>query len=132
MEWSERIDNRKYLFGTVLAFGFAIYAGKQGVVDTLLLCGIVIGSILNQWLMVKILGRALKKMTSAPGEVSGGGWFALQVVLKLSVLGCLFYALIVYGRHLAAFGLILYTFQLIILVLSIKSSSTFLNKGPPT
>lgn len=132
MEWSEKIEIKKYLFGTAVSLGFAGYASNGSGHDFMLLCGIVCGSILNQWLMVKILGRALRRMTASVLESDSSFIFVLQVVLKLVVLGIFFYSLIVYGRHLVLYGLILYTFQLIILVLSIKSSSTFLNKGPPS
>ena len=114
-----------------MAVGFAWWAGKGNTQDFLLLCGIILGSVLNQWLMVRILGKALSRILSEPGDAGNGLVFAGQIVLKLVVLGVFFYALIVYGRHLALTGILLYTFQLIILVLSIKSRSTFLNKGPP-
>lgn len=131
MVWSEKIDNRKYLIGTSIAVGFAWWAGKGNLSDFMLLCGIILGSAMNQWLMVKILGKALSRILDKPSEAGSGWGFAVQIILKLLVLGGFFYALIIYGRHLALYGLLLYTFQLIILVLSIKSSSTFLNKGPP-
>ncbi len=111
--------------------GFAWWGAKGVLPDFALLCGIIFASIFNQWLMVKILSKALGKILSQPQEAGSGWGFAVQIVLKLFVLGGFFFALIVYGRHQALNGILLYTFQLIILVLSIKSSSTFLNKGPP-
>jgi len=95
------------------------------------LLGIVAGSVLNQWLMFVILGKLLRRMTDGVRKVSWMEQAVLwgQIGLKFSLLGAIFYYLIVHARHVVAQGLLLYTFQLIILVLSIKNIGAFLKKG---
>ena len=126
MGWSEKIDNRKYLFGSSVGLLAACFAAKWEMHGTILLSAIVIGSALNQWLMFLILGRALGRMTQEGGNEGRNAFvFALQIVGKFAVLGVPFYVLIQQARHLVLFGLVLFTFQLIILVLSIRNRGTF-------
>jgi hypothetical protein len=131
MDWSERIDNKKYFVGTLVALSFASFAGRMSLFDALFLVGIIIATVLNQWLMFVVLGKLLRSMMEQQSKPSRYQQLVLwgQIGLKFSVLGAMFYFLIGYARHLAAFGLILYTFQLIILVLSIKNIGAFLKKG---
>ena len=131
MDWSEKIDNKKYFGGTFIAVVFAVYAGRSAVLDASLLLGIIAASVLNQWLTFKVLGKLLRGMNELPSKSGRSQRLVLwgQITLKFSVLGVMFYFLITHARYLAAQGLLLYTFQLIILILSIKNISAFLKKG---
>ena len=134
MDWSEKIDNKKYFGGTFIAVVFALVAGKWRLMETAFLLGIVLGTMINQWLMFVILGKLLQRVTDGKSKVSWMDQMTLwlQVGLKFFLLGALFYYLVIYARHVAAQGLLLYTFQLIILILSIKNISDFFNKkGSP-
>ncbi len=131
MDWSEKIDNKKYLSGTLIAVVFAVYAGRSAPFDAAFLLGVIGASVLNQWLMFRVLGKLLQGMNELPSKPGRYQRLVLwgQITLKFSVLGVMFYFLITHARHLAAQGLLLYTFQLIILILSIKNISAFLKKG---
>jgi hypothetical protein len=130
MEWSKKINNKKYIFGTLISLGLVFFVTKGAIPDVLYLMAVILGSVANQWLMFAILGKILssimaeKKLTWLQKLT-----FWLQIALKFSLLGCIFYILIVHARHIVAQGLILYTFQLIILVLSIKNIAASLKKG---
>jgi hypothetical protein len=133
MEWSQRINNIKYAIGTLLSLLFALYSSKAQFPAVAYLLMVVVGSVLNQWLMFVILGKVLQQITenqklNAHQKIV----FWLQIALKFAVLGGVFYTLIVHARPIVAQGLILYTFQLIILVLSIKNIADSFKKGPPT
>ncbi len=99
-------------------------AARWDALDWMLLCAIVLSSALNQWLMVLIFGAAFRKMAGSAEETSNLK-LAGKMVLKMAVILVSFYALIKFGRHLVLHGIILYTFQLIILVMSIKKGSAF-------
>ncbi len=130
MDWSTKIDNRKYLLGTLIAFGIIGYVTKARFPDVAFLSMVTVGSALNQWLMFVILGKIFNQMTENKKLSFYQKFiFWLQVALKFFMLGSIFYALIVHARHVVAQGLILYTFQLIILVLSIKNISDSMTKG---
>lgn len=133
MEWSEKISNKKYLVGTAFALLLALYAGRSSWLGVGILAGVVLASVLNQWLMFVVLGKLLSNMTEDMTPLSRGQKLVLwgQIALKFSLLGAVFYFLISEARHLVAQGLLLYTFQLIILVLSIKNIGAFLKKGSP-
>lgn len=133
MDWSEKIDIKKYWLGTVAAVIIGLFAAKWNAYDAAILLTVIGGSVLNQWLMFIILGKLLGRMSAEARELSITEKLTLwiQVALKFSVLGAIFYYLILYARHIVAQGLLLYTFQLIILILSIKNIGDFINKGPP-
>jgi predicted membrane channel-forming protein YqfA (hemolysin III family) len=132
LEWSERISNKRYLFGTIVALGLAVWGAQGDVYATLLLCGAVLASVANQWLMFSILGRAFRHMTQGSQAKSmRSPLFMLQVVVKLFGMGAFFFLLAEKGRTVLFQGVVLYTFQLIILVWSIKNRSAFFKKGPP-
>jgi hypothetical protein len=131
MDWSEKIENKKYIGGTLVSVVIATTLTKAETRDAIVLVGVILCSALNQWLMFLILGKLLKQMTEEsvrPNLITRAKLW-LQVALKFSLLGGVFYYLISYSRHLVAHGLILYTFQLIILVLSIKNIGAFIKKG---
>lgn len=131
MEWSEKIDNKKYFLGTIAAVVIGLFAAKGSLFNSLLLLIVIAGSVLNQWLMFVILGKLLSRMTAEARDLSLTEKLTLwiQIALKFSILGAIFYYLILYARHIVAQGLLLYTFQLIILILSIKNIGDFINKG---
>ena len=130
MDWSEKIDNRKYIGGTLIAFIIIGYVTRGRVPDSIYLTGVTVGSVLNQWLMFVILGKVLKQISfSEKLNLTQRVTFWLQIALKFFLLGSIFYVLIVHARHIVAQGLILYTFQLIILVLSIKNIASSMKKG---
>jgi hypothetical protein len=130
MDWSKKIDKRRYVMGTLLLLGVAIYMAKARFPDATYLLLVTIGSALNQYLMFLILGKVLKQTSKnqklSPNQKS---MFWFQISLKFILLGTVFYVLIVYARHMVAQGLILYTFQLIILILSIKNIADSMKKG---
>jgi len=131
MGWSEKIDNKRYLAGCLLAVVYALYFGRNGFLDSMLLLGMILASGLSQWIMFKILGKFLSNMTQSRSASDRFSQLVLwgQVLLKFSVIGVMLFILITWGRHLVSHGLILYTFQLIILILSIKNIGAFLKKG---
>jgi hypothetical protein len=131
MDWSEKIDNKKYWLGTVAAVVIGLFAAKWNIADAVILLTVIGGSVLNQWLMFVILGKLLSRMSDEARQLSLTEKLTLwiQVALKFSILGAIFYYLILYARHVVAQGLLLYTFQLIILILSIKNIGDFINKG---
>ena len=116
--------------GTMLLLGVAVYMAKARFPDATYLLLVTIGSALNQYLMFLILGKVLKQTSKnqklTPNQKS---MFWFQISLKFILLGTVFYVLIVYARHMVAQGLILYTFQLIILILSIKNIADSMKKG---
>lgn len=130
MEWSKKIDNRKYAAGTIIALIIIGYVTRGQWSDALFLLMVTLGSALNQWLMFVILGKVFKQMIENK-KLTFTQRLILwsQVALKFFMLGAIFYSLIVYARHIVAQGLILYTFQLIILVLSIKNIADSMTKG---
>jgi hypothetical protein len=130
MEWSKKIDNRKYVTGTMFALGIIAYVTRGRYPDVLFLLIVTLGSALNQWLMFVILGKIFKQITENKKiSLYQKFLFWFQIALKFFLLGSIFYALIVHARHVVAQGLILYTFQLIILVLSIKNIADSMKKG---
>mgnify|MGYP001627270981 CR=1 FL=1 len=131
MEWSEKIDNKKYFLGTAASVAIGVFTVKARLFDSGLLLTVIAGSVLNQWLMFVILGKLLTRMgnDTSPLGMAEKLTLWIQVILKFSILGVIFYYLIQHARHVVPQGLILYTFQLIILILSIKNIGDFLNKG---
>jgi hypothetical protein len=130
MEWSKKINNRKYATGTIFALGIIAYVTKGRFPDVLFLLVVTLGSALNQWLMFVILGKIFKQITENQKlSLYQKFLFWFQIALKFFLLGSIFYALIVHARHIVAQGLILYTFQLIILILSIKNIADSMKKG---
>jgi hypothetical protein len=130
MDWSEKIDNRKYIGGTLVALIIIAYVTRGRIPDSIYLLGVTVGSVLNQWLMFIILGKVLKQISfSEKLNFAQRLTFWFQIALKFFLLGSIFYVLIVHARHIVAQGLILYTFQLIILVLSIKNIASSMKKG---
>lgn len=123
MEWSKKIDLKKYVFGTGLALCFAVYSGGGKLWPTLLLGFVVVASALNQWLWFKILNNLLKRMQSNGLEQISKKRMVFEFCLKWLIIAASFYLLITYARAKIVQGLILYTFQLIILILSIKNVS---------
>lgn len=109
----------------------AMLGGLGRPVDTITLFVVVAGSVLYQWLMFVILEKMFRRKAQ-DGEVDSFKSkmiFRAQVALKFSVMGLIFYYLTHYARHIVAQGMILFTFQLIILILSIKNIGDFTNKG---
>ncbi|MCE3011900.1 MAG: hypothetical protein LW878_02435 [Proteobacteria bacterium] len=130
MEWSKKIDNRKYAIGTFFALVIIAYVTRGRFPDVIYLLVVTLGSALNQWLMFVILGKIFKQIAeNKKFSLYQKFLFWLQVALKFFLLGSIFYALIVHARHVVAQGLILYTFQLIILILSIKNIADSMKKG---
>lgn len=131
MGWSENVSNKKYFAGCVIALVYALYFGRGSVLEALLLIGMIVASGLSQWIMFKILGKFLVNMTEKRGATDRFSQVVLwgQVTLKFSLMGIAIFMLVTWARHLVSHGLILYTFQLIILILSIKNIHAFLKKG---
>ena len=126
MEWSEKIENKKYFAGTVISL-IAAWLVSRGVArDALMLMGIVLVAVLNQWLMFLIMGTAAQRTKETRYITPVDNlMFVGKILLKLATMGGGFLLLVNYGRHLVAYALVLYTFQLIILVLSIKNRGAF-------
>ncbi len=122
MEWSEKIESKKYVFGTLISLIAAGIVSRGDVPDALMLVGIVLVAVVNQWLMFLIMSTAAHR-TKESRRVTGGDniKFVGKILLKFATMGGGFLLLVNYGRHLVAYALVLYTFQLIILVLSIKN-----------
>ncbi len=128
MEWSERIDNRKYLIGSVIGLLAGALVARGQWIDMLILWGVVFVAAANQWLLFRALAYALRRMLQSD-EVPNPGRGQLimmgQIILKLGLLAGAFYYVVGYARHLVPYALVLFTFQLIILVLSIKNKGAF-------
>lgn len=131
MYWSKKINNKKYFTGTLVATILAMLGGLGRPVDTLTLFVVVAGSVLYQWLMFVILEKMFwrKAQGDDADSFKTKMIFRTQVALKFSVMGFIFYYLTHYARHIVAQGMILFTFQLIILILSIKNIGDFTTKG---
>jgi len=130
MDWSTKIDNKKYGLGTLIALLVTAFVTKGKLPDAIYLLTVTMGSVLNQWLMFLIFGKVFNNITqNTKFTFQQKIILGLQVALKFIMLGSLFYLLIVHARHVVAQGLILYTFQLIILILSIKNITASMKKG---
>ncbi len=131
MGWSENVSNKKYFAGSLVALFYALYFGRDSAVEAALLVGMIVASGLSHWIMFIILGKFLLNMTESRGASDRFSRVVLwgQVTLKFSVMIIMIFLLVTWGRHLVSHGLILYTFQLIILILSIKNIHAFLKKG---
>lgn len=130
MDLLEKISLRRYALGSVCAMAFALYVAHGQLGDSLLLLSGVLASALNQWLMFSLLGRAFNQTGEKLAPSKSFPALALQALVKLFGLGIYFYLLVKLGQHLLLEGVFLYTFQLIILVWSIKKRDAFYKKGP--
>jgi len=132
MGWTEKIENKKYILGSVINLGFAIYGGKASWVFALCLSYVIIASILNHVFMVNAFVKLIKAMreedTDTPGQRNRKIMFYL--IAKVLILISAFIILLKYAEPVILYGMLCYVFQLIILGLSIKNMETFFNKGP--
>lgn len=129
MDLKNRISLKKYSFGTAIGTGFALYSGEGDLVKTVALVNIIAASVLNHYLWFALLGKMVRKLSSPTKDKVGRLGFILQILGKWLVLGLSFYLASQYARDKIAHALILFTFQLIILVLSIKNISSYFEKG---
>lgn len=131
MSWAKRIDNRNYTIGTAANIGIAVFLGLPSLSSVLTLVYVVIGAFLNQYYTIKVFERLIKRSEftdSAPGK----GPLFIHIFLKIFFLISAFVCLMVFNRDKVLYGLLGYTFQLIILFLSIKNIGQFFKKGTPS
>lgn len=128
MEWSEKIDSKKYLLGTFIGLVAAavVVWGKWS--EVLVLWTVTLVSTVNQWLLFRVLSGAMRRMMQS--EQVTKEWrqpviMVGQIVLKLGLLAAVFYFVVGHARHIVLYALVLFTFQLIILVLSIKNKGDY-------
>jgi hypothetical protein len=129
MSWSKRINSLKYVIGTLLNFGFAIYAGLPNYEKVWWLCFVVISAVLNHFFMVLSLNK-LAESRIAKINAKGNFQLFIYLICKTMFLGAGFICLMVYSPDKVPQGLIIYIFQLIIFGLSIKNIGKFFKKGP--
>ena len=135
MEWLRKINKKKYLLGTLINLIWIWFLLMGNFTATLLLSILVLCTIMNQVLLIGIVYRAYKNILALPDPNEGSVLaktisFLVAAILKLVVIIVPFWMITDFDRNLVLHGLILYTFQLIIFVLSIKKDTTFLyNKG---
>jgi hypothetical protein len=132
MAWTEKIDNKKYVIGSIINIGFALYGGRENYVFALSLSYIVIASILNHVFMVTAFVKLIKAMKNEDTDSSGKRNRKIMVLLigKVLILISAFVVLLKYAEPVILHGMLCYVFQLIILGLSIKNMETFFKKGP--
>jgi hypothetical protein len=123
MEWLKKINLKRYFVGSILNLlsSVLIIFSRSQVSDFWMIFLIYVSSILNQALLMAILWKAMKKIEG--GDERGAREalvFTLQILGKLAFLGGSFLLVATYARELISYGLFLYTFQLIILIVSIR------------
>lgn len=131
MGWNEKIENKKYLLGSLINLCFAIYGGRSNWGFAACLCYIVIASILNHVFMVNAFVKLIKAMKDQDTDTLGQrnkkimGYLIGKVLILISA----FVILLKYAEPVILYGMLCYVFQLIILGLSIKNIEIFFNKG---
>lgn len=131
MAWTEKIDNKKYVIGSLVNASFAIYAGRNNFVYAASLVYIIVASILNHVFMVLAFAKLIKVMKDEDTESSGkrNRKIMFSLIAKVLVLISAFVVLLKYAEPMILHGMLCYVFQLIILGLSIKNMETFFKKG---
>jgi hypothetical protein len=124
MELNQKINFQKYLLLTIgnLLTGYAFSSENWQYLGI-----VVLFSAANQILLIKILDMVLNNNKESKNKFKLIAYF----ILKSTLLGSAFYILVLYARDQVLLGVILYIFQLIILVLSIKNIASLFNKKGP-
>jgi uncharacterized membrane-anchored protein len=128
MSWAERIDNKKYIFGSCISVGFAVAVGYPSFSDSWWLVFLVLCSVGNQFFMVRALS-ALIESRARTGDAPNKWKLFSSVILKTLFLVVGFIGLLSYAPNKVLQSLALYIFQLIIFALSIKNIGKFFKKG---
>lgn len=128
MGWSKRINNKNYFIGSAVNLGFATYAGLPSAISTWWLCYIVLSAALNHFFTVEALNylaetRVKRNLKTSTAKI------LFYLVFKTLFLISGFIFLVLFARDKVLQGLFIYTFQLIILGLSIKNIELFFKKG---
>ncbi len=131
MAWTEKIDNKNYVIGSLVNASFALYGGRDNLTYAACLLYIVIASILNHVFMVLAFTKLIKVMKDEDQESSGkrNRKIMFNLMAKVLVLISAFVVLLKYAEPMILHGMLCYVFQLIILGLSIKNMETFFKKG---
>lgn len=132
MAWTEKIDNKKYVIGSLINIGFAFYGGRDNYVFAASLIFVVVASILNHVFMVLAFTKLIKAMKDEDTDSSGkrNRKIMFSLMAKVLILIAAFVVLLKYAEPVILHGMLCYVFQLIILGLSIKNMETFYKKGP--
>lgn len=128
MSWSKRINTKNYAIGTTANVLIAAYLGFPTLSAILTLVYVVIGSFLNQYYTVQVFERLIKRADFIDGAPNKKPLF-MHIILKIFFLISAFICLMVFHPEKVIYGLLGYTFQLIILFLSIKNIGQFFKKG---
>lgn len=110
MHFTKKIKTTKYLFGTILNVLIAIALFK--IKDYSVLSILLIGIILNQWMLIMGLFTMLSDKPSFKSAI----YFLMKFIILVSTI---IYAMQKMPNNIV-FITVFYIFQLIILVLSIK------------
>ena len=132
MEWLKKIDKKKYLLGTLVSFILIWSILGSNIKGSLLLSLLVMCTVMNQYLLVSIVAKSYNNILTLPEPtessiVAKTISFLFASIMKLVVIVVPFWLITNYNKNLILHGLVLYTFQLIIFVLSIKKDTTFFN-----
>lgn len=131
MFWLEKIDNKKYIFGSLVNLGLSLYAGWPDAVVSWWLAYMVIGAALNHFFTIQVFGRLVESQKRT-GSAATKTKLLFNLVFKVFFLLSAFLGLLLFARGKVLHGLVIYIFQLIILFLSIKNIGQLLKKGSPS
>ena len=128
MFWFEKVNNKKYLSGSLVNLSFAFYAGWPDASIIWWLSYMVIGSALSHFFTIQVFGRLVQNQIDT-GSTAKKGKLLVNIFMKGFFLFSSFIFLLTFARARVLHGLLMYIFQLIILFLSIKNIGQLLKKG---
>lgn len=128
MSWTEKIDNKKYITGTVVNLLFGIYVGWPGLASTIWMVITILSISFNHYYTIKVFAQLVQSRINQ--NTVSKKKLGLYLVLKTLSLFAAFLCLLIFNRDKVPQGLVLYIFQLIILFLSIKNIGQLFKKGP--
>src|SRR5688500_11042231 len=128
MSWAKKIDNKKYVTGSVINLLIALFFTFPHPQNMFWLCFVVIASIVNHFATIMIFSSLFQSRLGGEGAV-GKKKLAFYFFLKMASLITAFICLVSFARNMVLQGLAIYIFQLIILFLSIKNIGQLLKKG---
>lgn len=129
MSWLEKIDSKKYLFGSFVNLGLGLYSGWPDTLSCLWLSYMVIGAALNHYFTISVFSRMVESQKN-PERTARKGKLVVHIILKFFFLISAFIGLLTFAKDKVIQGLLMYIFQLIILFLSIKNIGQLIKKGP--
>ncbi len=128
MSWAQKINNKIYFAGLALNIGVAWFFSDGDFRTFTWLMVMLLTTVFSHYFnikgMLQLIGQRIQGKRTL-GHWQMLGHFGLKLILLIIGLVCL----MVFIPNKVLQGLILYIFQLIILVLSIKNIGKFYKKG---